>query len=95
MNDLISDGAAVEIFTPWILFDFEATHRRWTDAVSRQIHMMVIAHWILENITDFLEEKSHREEIALTWLDRLLTMSGGSESFNVVFGESGIPIPRL
>lgn len=31
----------------------------------------------------------------LTWLDRLLTISGGSESLSVVFGESGMPIPRL
>lgn len=31
----------------------------------------------------------------LTWLDRLRTMSGGSESFKVLLGESGIPIPRL
>lgn len=38
---------------------------------------------------------SNKNVIELTWLDRLLTMSGGSESLSVVLGESGMPIPLL
>lgn len=44
---MISDEALL-IFTPRMSLYFEATHRWRTDTVSRQIYMMVIAHWVLE-----------------------------------------------